>query len=330
MGNWSFTAGEKGRNRVRAFERDSGIIYLDAHWNGQRERQSLGHRDREKAKGQAKDLAARLRLKEPEPESSEDPTLGKLFDRYLRERNGDVSEGRYETLQRVSEAMRRFFGSDRKVADLNRDDWDSYRQARRSGEIDARGYQVREEVRESVGGRTVKKDLQILREVCRWAVSTDLLSTDPTEGYPYPESTTPRRPRVSDARYRDMLEVASDVGWRFRVALILAHETGRRSKQIRRLRWSDVDFDAKQVRWRGSEDKAGHEDTNVLTDTAVEALKEAREHRPGWERLGSYLIRTIPLAPRHVTNSGVGGFRPKRRPGWSMWTGSVGTACAES
>lgn len=41
--------------------------------------------------------------------------------------------------------------------------------------------------------------------------------------------------------------------------LILADCTGHRINSIRMLRWSDLDFQANTIRWRGDQDKIGHE-----------------------------------------------------------------------
>lgn len=78
-----------------------------------------------------------------------------------------------------------------------------------------------------------------------------------------------------------MLEVASEVDWRFKVALVLANETGHRSKSIRRLRWSDMDLSAepRRVRWRAEGDKTGREHVTPLTPAAVKALRRAQDER---------------------------------------------------
>ena len=69
MGNtksqWSYSTGERGRNRVRAFEHSSGVLMLEFYerqrgTNARRVRLSLGHRDRTKAKQQADEAAAKL------------------------------------------------------------------------------------------------------------------------------------------------------------------------------------------------------------------------------------------------------------------------------
>jgi len=62
---WGFVTGEKGKNRVRAFEDVTrGTIFLEfydrAPITGERlkQRVSVKHTDREKAKAQAEELAA--------------------------------------------------------------------------------------------------------------------------------------------------------------------------------------------------------------------------------------------------------------------------------
>lgn len=303
---WSYCAGERGRNRVRAFDRSRGgnlfvEWYEEDPQTGERKRQrrSLGHQDREEAKAKADRLAARFAEMDPD-----DPehrlTVGGLFDIYVSEKAEEVSVSRRKVYARVSEAMRRFFGEDREVAGLNRQDWDAYKRERRSGAIDCRGHPTPEEDRQPVGGRVVEEDLQVLRAACNWAIGADLLETNPTAGYPLPEKTTPHRPTMSQARYDAMLESAGEVGWRFRTALVLCHETGHRSKAVRRLRWADVEpLTAGEVRWRGGEDKTGHDHVTDLTTAAVEALREARENRPG---IGAAWILPNPHDPeRPVT-----------------------------
>ena len=63
--NWSYSAGERGRNRVRAYEDPkSGTILLEYYEQEpgapkpRRKRKGLGHRDRKRAKQQADEIAA--------------------------------------------------------------------------------------------------------------------------------------------------------------------------------------------------------------------------------------------------------------------------------
>ena len=62
---WSYSAGERGRNRVRAYEDTSGKLLLEFYVESdrisgrrKRKRASLPHRDRDQAQAQADELAA--------------------------------------------------------------------------------------------------------------------------------------------------------------------------------------------------------------------------------------------------------------------------------
>ena len=88
--HWSYSAGERGRNRVRAYEdAKTGILHLEFYEPApdeakpKRKALSLGHRDRERAKQQADELAAKFGR--AEQELSGDITLRALFDIYGRE-----------------------------------------------------------------------------------------------------------------------------------------------------------------------------------------------------------------------------------------------------
>lgn len=283
--NWSYKTGEKGRNRVRAFERDSGLIYLEFYERNpetgdrKRKRVSTGHRDREKAKQQADRLAAEFAVESPDPDAG--TTLRELFDKYLERRSPQVSERRQRFHQRVAELFSRYFGPDREAVSLDRSDWDQFAQDRASGRVDQRGHEVAAADREERGANTVRRDLQGLRAVLNWGVQADLLHVNSTQGYPLPSEDSPRRPTLTEDRYRAMLEVAGEVDWRFEVALVLANETGHRIRAIRHLRWSDLDLGERLVRWRGGTDKAGHEHVTPVTEPAVDVLRNAQRKRAG-------------------------------------------------
>ena len=62
---------------------------------------------------------------------------------------------------------------------------------------------------------------------------------------------------------------------------MLAHETGHRIGAIRKLRWSDIDYEGREVRWRAEHEKTGYEHRTPLTDEALAALEEARRMATG-------------------------------------------------
>lgn len=81
---WSYIAGEKGRNRVRVFERAHYGLWIDYRTeDGGRVRLSLGYSDRDRAKREADDIAAKFG-REP-AKATPSVTVRLLFDMYLRE-----------------------------------------------------------------------------------------------------------------------------------------------------------------------------------------------------------------------------------------------------
>src|SRR3954469_15743324 len=91
---WSYSAGERGRNRVRAYEDAArGTIFLEFYETvagtvpgmvpPKRVRLATRSRDREAAKRKADELAARF--SSPNKPRVREATLESLFDIYLRE-----------------------------------------------------------------------------------------------------------------------------------------------------------------------------------------------------------------------------------------------------
>lgn len=286
--HWSYSTGERGRNRVRAYEdAKTGILHLEFYEDvpgrskPKRKALSLGHRDREKAKQRADALAAKFGS--AEPTLSRDVTLRELFDIYGREVTPQKGERQRKHDKRCAEMFLRFFGAERKAKTLNRRDWDAFVKERQSGRIRPK----HKEKATAVGPRTVARDLLWLRAVLNWGTTAGdgngnyLLERNPLRGFPIPREENPSRPTMTRERYEAMLKVAGAVDWRFYVALVLAHETGHRIKAIRHLQWRDIDLEGGWISWRGDADKIGHEHRTPLTPMAASCLRRAREENPG-------------------------------------------------
>ncbi len=277
--NWSYSTGERGRNRVRVYQDNkTWIILAEFYEDGNRKRVSLGHRDLAKAKQQADDMAAAFGKAEKATPLA-DITLRELFDNYLRERTPDKKSKETRRHDRVSADMvLGFFGPERKAKTLSRLDWDRFVRERREGRVGPSGREV--------GNRTIEYDLKWLWAVFNWATTVAdgnggvLLERNPLRGLPLPKETSPRRPIMTQERYESMLKVAEKIDWRFKLALVLAHETGNRIGAIRQLRWSDIDLKRGMVHWRAETDKIGFERETPLTEDAIAALVEAQERRP--------------------------------------------------
>jgi integrase len=252
---WSYLAGEKGRNRVRVFERAAFGLYLDYRTeDGTRVRQSLGHSDREQAKRQADDIAAQFGRA---PATSRAPvTLRSLFDIYEREVSRQKSESARGHDARTLPLFLEAFGADRAPASLSRRDWDSYIHRRRSGELAVPGRQGK-----PVRDRVLEQDLKLLLAVMNWAEragtgrGTYLLERNPLKGLAVPKEVSPRRPMLTGAQFDSLRAAAASMSPRAELFLVLAWYTGHRSASIRQLRWSDVDVEGARIHWRGDVDK---------------------------------------------------------------------------
>jgi integrase len=269
---WSFSTGERGRNRVRAFEHaKTGTMFVEFAEAGQRKRIALGHRDREAAKAKAEELAAALR-RGYAPQLAA-PTLATLFDNYLREVTPQKGRNKQAHDHRAARLFLECFGPSRKAASLNRRDWDNFIRWRR-----LRGDRRRLPGR-PLGERMVVYDLKQLCAMLNWAVAAGWLDRNPLKGLPWPKGPTPKRPVLRHEDYEAMVRVSRDVHPLFELALVLANETGHRIGAISALRWSDVDLERRVIRWRAANDKIGFEHETMLTAEAVAALERARaEH----------------------------------------------------
>ena len=322
----SYGAGEWGRNRVRVFpDPKTGRYQIEWRENGRRLTQSLGHRDWMRAKRQADEVAAGLAVHEPNGKAEPEPeplTLGTLFDIYGEE----VTPTKAETTQRSDRAaMRmflRFFGRERKPETLSQRDWDRFIRERRAGRVGASG--------KPASDRTVGYDLRILLAILNWAArSRDergglLLDSNPLRGLRVPTVKNPTRVVLSDEEYEALFKVSGQVGWRFRVALVLAHETGHRIGAIRKLRWCDIDFEERTILWRAEHEKTGYEHRTPVTAEAIGALEEAWSHNRG---AGDAPVLPSPRDPSACVSGPQmaawwksaerrAGLEPKRGRGW--------------
>lgn len=270
---WSFSTGERGRNRVRAFEHPkTGTMFVEFAEAGQRKRLALGHRDREAAKAKAEELAAVLR-RGYAPQFTA-PTLATLFDNYLREVTPQKGRSKRGHDHRAARLFLECLGPSRRAGSLNRRDWDNFIRWRK-----LRGDRRRLPGR-PVGDRMVAYDLKLLYAALNWGVAAGWLDRNPLKGLPWPKGTTPKRPVLRHEDYEALLRVARAAHPLFELALILAHETGHRIGAIDALRWSDVDLERGVIRWRAAADKIGFEHETMLTAEARAALERARTERP--------------------------------------------------
>ncbi len=322
----SYGAGEWGRNRVRVFpDRKTGLYQMEWRENGRRLTRSLGHRDWTRAKGQADEAAAgfaSLDLNdkaEPEPEPL---TLERLFEIYGAEVTPTKSRRSRSYDGTAMRMFLGFLGPNRRPETLSQRDWDRFIRERRAGRVGPSG--------KPVSNRMIECDLRFLVAILNWAArSRDeqghlLLVSNPLKGLKMPVEKNPIRVVLSDEEYRTLLKVSRRVGWRFHVALVLAHETGHRIGAIRKLQWSDIDIEGRTIRWRAEHEKTGYEHTTPLTDEAIAALETVQARNPARGNAPvlpstqdpSTCVRPWMLGERWRTAERLAGLEPKRGRGW--------------
>lgn len=273
---WSYCAGARGHSRCRVFEHDrTGTLYLETREDGRRVRIALGHRDREAAQATADKTAVALR--EATATRPPDVTLAALFETYEAEVTPQKGPSSRQHDRRASRLFLECFGAGRKAASLSRRDWDHFiTWRRRKGDTRRNQAHPRE-----LSGRAIEHNLKFLVAVLNWAMSSQLLDRNPLRGMPWPRPPSVRRPIVTTEQVAALLAVAPLVHPLALLALVLAYETGHRIGAIRCLRWKDIDFAGRQVRWRAEHDKRRNEHETPLTDAAVLALRNARRFQLG-------------------------------------------------
>ena len=204
---------------------------------------------------------------------------------------------------------------------LSKRDWDRFIVERRSGRVGRSG--------KPVGDRTVERDLKFLLAVLNWASSSRddegklFVESNPLRGLKTPTEKNPARVILTEAEYKSLLRVSSAVDWRFRVALVLAHET----TPDRRDPPAQVVGHRPRGRGRALAQRAredGHEHRTPLTPAAVAVLTEARRRNPG---IGDVPLLPAPMDPsRSVSHPQPepGGRRPSGLRGSSPRAGGAG------
>ena len=277
--HWSYNAGERGRNWVRAYRQPrDGKFYIE--WMKEDRKRSAkllrGVTTTKQAKAKADELAAAFANQTEEP--VEAVTLRDLLALYVKE----VTPTKGSNVVRDHEHRSRsvwvaFFDAQEEVArrssrlprTLDRIDWDRFISWRRSGEMPGRG---------SVKDRTVQRDLVYMITALNWAMGAKLIAANPwgteirrVQRWVMPREKNPRRPSMTEELRAGL--IAHSYAWQLPAMLVLERETRRRNNSIRQLRWSDIDQDRWTVRWRSDTDKVGRESRTPLTETAIDVLK---------------------------------------------------------
>lgn len=307
-GLWSDSVGEYS-NTVGLYERRPGgniyVRYPDG--KGGYTRKSLGHDNKKLAKAEAKEISAKIQRGDEAIQRGE-VSVSEVLELYRDERLHRLTEDVQTDEKRRIKLWKRFLGPDSDPHAVGIGEWERFIDLRGSGRIDAQGRKVETpKERREVKPATVRKDLQFLSKVFRWASryrvsggADYLMRENPVRGLEYPQSTDTRRPVASPERLRKMREAAVQVtmhmlrnGSRTETRsymleiLDLVAFAGRRYDAVRRLRYMDLKLESTdraphgRVRWPKVSDKQKGRWVTPLNEPARAAIDRVLEDRPG-------------------------------------------------
>jgi len=284
------------------FQREVKLRLQDGSWKTDRE--SLGHRDQGKARGQARLLLAALLKKQPHdtlPNTQAGLRLGGLISLYTRSEEWQTIEPKTRRDRAKSFAiLAAYFGTDFDLKLFNNSHALRYTKDRLAGTFAHPQIRVRKGSR-ACQPQTVKNDLAALRTAALWAYGQKdregnrLLAERIFDGVTLPEEKNPRQPLISDSLFDQLLAVADTTRHpMFRVALILAEAFGNRISSIRHLAWADIRWADREVWWNPIYDKMEYERTSHIPDDVLAALAAWRDDP---SRLPSPWILYAPADP---------------------------------
>ncbi|MFO7894798.1 MAG: site-specific integrase [Longimicrobiales bacterium] len=334
---WSTIVEEHGV-RVRLYERSgSDNIYREYRKaDGSKDRKSLGTSDRDKAEALACALCREVADLRINPgRRPDDVTLAELDRLYMRHKGDRLSTARHNHVSKTMAMFRTHFGDGFRVASFGDAAARDYADARADGDLTPDDRRATD----SPSPGTIKNELDTFSTVCNWACGfkpngRPLLSNNPARGTYRPDYKKRHRarPRISEDRYRKLLDVADDVDpdGRFRLLLVLAWETGRRITALTHLRVSDILLtkdamrtaladagrgdDALKVwkaaiRWRAEWDKMGEETFAPISPTAVAAVNAYLRRS---KRVGDAWLFPRPTDPERPADKQVAGYWLRR------------------
>jgi integrase len=287
-GRWSLTLGWRG-SRVRVTQRESGGVFYGITWISGRGQDWKSFKTTRRSEAQDRAEAfIRAQFDDDAPSQARPLTLGELWTKYQQEAPGFQQNTKRTQSDKRAAAGRllAFFGAKKRVEYLTPNDVERYAATRRTGQGWPDGRNTR-----PVRATSIRDDLGLLRTMILWATrerTTNgvwLLSENPLRGVKLPREENPRRPVTTYDRFlktRAAMQELSKTApqergqtrWvRMELALVLAEATGARIGAIRGLRWPDINFDTRAIRWQAQFDKRGRERVVPMPEPLAEQLR---------------------------------------------------------
>jgi len=225
---WSYKAGEKGRNRVRAFEVASGMLHLEFMEAGQRCTAALGHRDKQRAKQAADQLAADF-TRSRQVRDPDELTIGELFDNYVQDMTPGKSASKQAHDRRVVKLWLEVVPASRPAVSLVEADARRYI-AYRKNRGDLRPGKAGRNRNAPIQPRSWRADIQFVGATLRWALAQGRITRVPgLLSFRDRTRSAVVRPSISDAEFDRMLSAAVEIGPACHCMMMVTHETGHRS-----------------------------------------------------------------------------------------------------
>ena len=292
---WSWSTGERGVSRVRVYEHGkAGRLYLEHYEDDpltglrKAKRESLGHSDRRRARGEAEARSAELRAGILR---SGPVTLGYLITEWLTNVSRDHAPSTQSHDCSATELFLRAFGATFDPRNFSKREWDHFIRERRAGTLRPTGRTAPGPVRD----RVVQYDLKVLLAVLTYATHASdgrggkLLARNPLasllaeRAIKMPKEREPNRPQLSEAEYQALIQRAAEIHPHLKLALEVCHETGHRIGSVHRLRWEDIDLEADVITWPATRDKQRYRHEGPISAALHNTLLIEREAAGGRE-----------------------------------------------
>ena len=166
-----------------------------------------------------------------ERDKNDTVTLDQLFDWFLKLQEVKALDSYVRMTQQIK-SLSRLINTNQVVRDLTALQLEEYARSRLQEPSPTKRGQT-------IAPKTVKEELNLLRNVFNRALQYEFVSKVPVSRYPTVKIDNVRKRVFSEVEYQQLLEVCPL--WLRRI-VIMARGTGMRQGEILKLRWSDVDL----------------------------------------------------------------------------------------